>query len=358
MSSDTMNQKTAESGISIRKKIFSTAISAVLLLIIIGTAFLEFLLLTEYRPGDIEEVEITSASRELTGPGEELSILTWNCGYCALGENADYYADGGSSVYTADKERVLSNLDGIVRAAGEMSPDVIFFQEVDWNSARSSYVNEIIAMNNKLYTDYEREYTSAYAYDHKVSFVPWPIPPIGKVQSGLLTFCALRAHSAQRVRLPGKIMWPVRLVSPKRCLLVERVLLKSTDKELILINLHMDAADNEEDKEAQMARLQEIIDKETEKGNYVIAGGDFAQTFSSAQAAESGGGLQYLMDSAVPTRRSLERPYADADKENFRYYILDGFIVSSNIEVKSCSTKDLGFVCSDHNPVLMKCTLK
>lgn len=64
-----------------------------------------------------------------------------------------------------------------------------------------------------------------------------------------------------------------------------------------------------------------------------------------------------LMDNSVPTCRSLDQPYAGADKENFQYYLIDGFIVSNNITVKECKTQDLGFVNSDHNPVLMELKL-
>ena len=51
-------------------------------------------------------------------------------------------------------------------------------------------------------------------------------------------------------------------------------------------------------------------------------------------------------------------PYQGADPENFQYYVIDGFIVSSNVQVRSCETKDMGFVCTDHNPVLLECVLK
>ena len=64
------------------------------------------------------------------------------------------------------------------------------------------------------------------------------------------------------------------------------------------------------------------------------------------------------MDPDVHTFRSLDRPYSGADKDTFQYYVIDGFIVSSNIEVQSVETRDLGFVNTDHNPVLMECVLK
>ena len=126
-------------------------------------------------------------------------------------------------------------------------------------------------------------------------------------------------------------------------------------------------------KEAGEFRLQ--MPEEAESGNYVIAGGDFNQTFSNTDisayplqegvwapghidTSEFSDGWQCLMDPDVPTCRSLDRPYSGADKDTFQYYVIDGFIVSSNIEVQSVETRDLGFENTDHNPVLMECVLK
>ena len=160
----------------------------------------------------------------------------------------------------------------------------------------------------------------------------------------------------------------------KRCLLISRVPVEGSDRELVLVNLHLEAYDDGEGKAAQTKMLADILEAEAEKGNYVIAGGDFNQIFSSADTnaypAQPGKwaageidvtsfpeGWQFLMGSSVPTCRSLDQPYAGADKEGFQYYLIDGFIVSENIQVNSLATQDLGFVNSDHNPVLMMVTL-
>ena len=354
---------------------FRGMLSLVLFLAIITAGMLEFLQLTEYRPSDSETVAVAPGGRELIGEGDVLRIMTWNCGYGALGDNADFFMDGGKGVNTADKERVLSNLAGISRETAKLQPDVIFFQEVDAFASRSHKIPEIIELNNTLHEEYEMAYSSAFAYNLNVRFIPFPIPPIGRVRSGILTFSNTRVISAERIQLPCPFRWPVRLANFKRCLLVERLPLQNSDRELVLINLHMDAYDNGEGKTAQTRKLREILEEEARNGNYVIAGGDFNQSFSSTDisaypqqegkwapgsidTAEFSEGWQCAMDSAVPTCRSLDQPYEGADKSTFQYYVIDGFIVSSNIEIRSLETQDLGFVYTDHNPVLMECALK
>ena len=350
-------------------------LSLFLLLAILFAGVTEYLMLTEYRPPERERATVEPGGRELIGAGDSFRILTWNCGYGALGDNADFFMDGGKSVYTADEERVRRNIACIAEAAADTEPDVIFFQEADRDSARSYEIEETIELNNILQQEYDLLYTSSFAYNFNVRFVPFPIPPIGRVRSGILTFSNARAREAERIQLPIPFKWPVRLANLKRCLLVERLPLKNVDKDLVLVNLHLEAFDNGEGKEAQTRMLREIMEEEAENGNYVIAGGDFNQSFSNADisaypqqegtwapghldTSQFGDGWQFLMDASVPTCRSLDRPYKGADPDTFQYYVIDGFIVSSNVEVKSVETLDLGFVNSDHNPVLLECVLK
>ena len=47
-----------------------------------------------------------------------------------------------------------------------------------------------------------------------------------------------------------------------------------------------------------------------------------------------------------------------AEKEEFQFYLIDGFIVSANVRAESVETLDYNFTCSDHNPVRMVFTLE
>lgn len=43
--------------------------------------------------------------------------------------------------------------------------------------------------------------------------------------------------------------------------------------------------------------------------------------------------------------------------ENTQYYVIDGFIISPNVELLDVETLDLGFENSDHNPVIISFSL-
>ena len=103
---------------------------AVAVLVLLVAVALIVLTAAEYRPADTEIVLRDHEASTVLTAGSPLSVISWNCGYGALGDNADFFMDGGSSVYTADRDRVKSNLAGILSALRELSPDLLLLQEV------------------------------------------------------------------------------------------------------------------------------------------------------------------------------------------------------------------------------------
>ena len=328
-----------------------------------------FLSVTEYRPTDRETLKINGSVSAHPQIGQPLTVVSWNIGYGALGDNADFFMDGGSMVRTADKSRIEQNLDDITSQIRAMQPDVLLLQEIDRDSARSEHIDAFARLSKDL-----SGYCASFANNFKVVFLPYPVPPIGKVDSGVATFSAFRTTDATRIQLPIPFSWPIRAANLKRCLLVSRIPVEKSDKELVIVNLHLEAYDDGVGRIAQTKMLAELLSAEAAKGNYVIAGGDFNQHFSSTDCSayekkygdwlpgevdetQFEGNWSFLMDESIPSCRSLYKVYAGADKDTFRYYVLDGFIVSGNISVQSFGTQDLGFVSSDHNPVKMQITL-
>ena len=362
------------------KKILKTVGIILVVLVLCVAALFGYLTATEFKPGPEEAEEVSKGAGRTVTAGDTISIMTWNIGYGALGDNADFFMDGGKGVRTADKERVQSNLDGILSGIEEADPDILLLQEVDRDSARSYHRDEADLIRSGLSTSGGAlaACDSTFSTNYKVAFVPYPVPPIGKVDSGILTLSSVGIESAERIQLPCPFSWPVRLGNLKRCLNISYIPLEGSSKMLVLVNLHLEAYDSGEGKAAQTEMLSGILQKEADAGNYVIAGGDFNQVFSSVDTSmyptfegnwQCGlideeafdPSLQFEMDNTHPTCRSLDRPLDTAeetDPEHFQYYMIDGFIVSGNLKVVSLETLDKGFSCTDHNPVLMQGVLE
>ena len=348
-------------------------------LICLGVGILS---LTEYKPADVEDIEIndsdtfceTSSDSTLESTALEtnktIKLVSWNIGYGTLGENADFFMDGGEGVKTADKELTETNVGAISDYLKSGNFDLINLQEIDTDSTRSNHFNEYQEIGETL-----GNYNGVFTNNFKCIFVPYPIPPIGKVDSGLATYSNHEIASAARISLPCPFTWPTRICNLKRCVEITRYNIEGSNKQFVMINAHLEAYDSGEGKKKQTAMLKKLMDIEAADGNYVVVMGDFNQQLSNVDTsaykiydgmwtpgvidvAYFGTDYSLLMDADVPTCRSLDKPYAGADKSTFQYYVIDGAMVTNNIEVKKFKTISMDFVNSDHNPVQMEIVLR
>ena len=352
------------------KKVFKIVLIILGAVLLLAAGLILWLSVCEFKPADVTDVKVENNSQvgDLSPfPDQELTVISWNMGCAGLGKDSDFFMDGGANVSSADQDAVTASLLGIYRQlyTGDDQAGIYMLQEVDKNSARTYGMDE---------SDCLGIYNRAYALNYSCPFVPYPLPPIGRVNSGLLTTTMYDIDSSERISLPCPFDWPVSTANLKRCLLVSYLPIEGTDSKLVIVNLHLEAYDDGEGKIAQTKQLREFIQAEYEKGNYVIAGGDFNQVFPGGiekypnehpELWEPGiitedimpEGWSLAYDLETPSCRLLNQPYDPADTENTQYYVIDGFIISPNVELISVETINAGFEFSDHNPVQLKVRL-
>ena len=351
------------------KKILKVLLILVLIVIAAAALLFGWLTAAEYRPAPVEDAEVLRTGENASlAVGDSVTVLSWNVGYGGLGKDSDFFMDGGKDSKSADRETVGRYLEGIHRTIVDQDPDLVLLQEVDTDSSRTYGIDErgLLAQGMSSQT---------FAFNYSCPFVPIPMPPIGKVHSGLFTMTnGAEIERAERISLPCPFTWPTRVANLKRCLLVSYLPVAGSDKQLVLVNLHLEAYDDGEGKVAQTNQLREFITAEYEKGNYVIAGGDFNQIFPGSLARypnthpenwEPGvldanllpDGWALAYDLRTPTCRLLNQPYDPSDTVGTQYYVIDGLIVSPNLTVKSVETIDAQFENSDHNPVRLELVL-
>ncbi len=340
------------------KKIVGMILSGIILLALI---FVGGLTLLEYRPKDVENLTVIgNAPKDELSLDQEYTVATFNIGYAALSEKEDFFMDGGVSVRPIDKTLVEENLEGIRQEIHRMDNDFVMIQEIDENSKRSYNIDQV----SELLLEY-REGT--FAYNFKAKYVPYPWPPIGKVNSGIMTMGKFKIKEAERISLPNPFYWPIRTVNLKRALQITRYSLEGSPKEFVLINFHLEAFDSGEGKKEQTRMLSTLIQEEYQKGNYVVAGGDWNQTLLKQWVRDHTLETQWIpgdldwevlpkwdmgFDEEIPTNRSLIKPYLNNEK-NLTKFFIDGFIVSPNIKIKSTQVNQMDYKYSDHEPVTM-----
>ncbi len=355
-------------------KNFTKTLLIVILVILLAVAgLLGWLTFTEFNPDPVLSLEPLTREAVQPLPQEAtLDLLSWNIGYAGLGAESDFFMDGGQNVRSADENTVRRYLKGISELVASGGYDLVMLQEVDTESERTFDINQA----DKLAFG-----TSYHALNFSCPFVPNPqtllYNPIGKVNSGLLSCSNYKVDAAERISLPCPFTWPLRIANLKRCLLVCYLPVEGSDKQLVLVNLHLEAYDDGEGKLAQTRQLRDFIQSEYEKGNYVIAGGDFNQVFPHSlehypnahpelwspgvleqTMLPEEAGWQLVCDNKTPTCRLLNQPYDPNDTVNTQYYVIDGFIISPNVQLELVETLDQGFANSDHNPVHLRFTLR
>ena len=195
--------------------------------------------------------------------------------------------------------------------------------------------------------------------------------------AGIVTDSAFDVESATRYGLPIET-GVMKLVDLDRCYSVSRVPVEG-GRELVLINFHLSAYTSDGViANEQLLLVLGDMQAEYDKGNYVIAGGDFNKDILGDSSIYFGKGdkeytwaqpipeevlaqypdmkLQAPLDESnpVPTCRNADGPYHEGQ------YVLtiDGFITSPNVEVVSQQVVDTQFAYSDHNPVVMEFVLQ
>jgi len=347
-------------------KLFNYTIKAFLLL---ATCFVLYVagvivygMLTEQNFED--EIKLSKDAENIQSISDStFEFISWNVGYLGLGEESDFFYDGGEDVISS-KELVQKNMAGVIHFIEEHSEvDFFFLQEVDsfsWRSQKLDFFEQLEAMGNPDQFHYALNYAS--------TFVPIPIfNPLGPAFGGLFSMSKFPVQEAYRYDLRTESQWPKRMFFLKRCFLTQRIPLQ--EKDLILINIHNSAYDKSgEKKNKEMNHILEFAQMEFEKGNYVVIGGDWNQTPPNYAPKDLSRGYlehgfvgneipdawQWVSDQTTPTNRKLDIPY---DAGVSYTSVIDYYILSPNLRVDSVSVIDMQFKYSDHQPVYLKVTL-
>lgn len=355
------------------KKILIFLCILILILLVIVLGFLGYLKITEYNPKKIESLKVENKENEIKEDknknyelNTEYKLLSWNVGFFGMDKNIDFFMDGGKMVFPISQKQVEENILKAIEEIKKENPDIINLQEVDKYSKRTGFMDQVKILNEKF------KQNSIFAYNMKVKFVPYPIPPLGQMETGIYSSSKKEILNPERHQLPIAFKYPVRLSNFKRAFTVTYSNINGSDKKLVLLNAHLDAYDDEKSgfKKKQTEEILNFMKKEREKGNYVILSADFNQNLKMLNKDEmekipsnlwraSNFDTELLSDKFKllhpneNTARLNNKPYKKGS-ENTYYYIIDGFVVSDNIKVNEIKVNDLDFQNSDHNPVVLK----
>ncbi|MDO4680732.1 MAG: endonuclease/exonuclease/phosphatase family protein [Aerococcus sp.] len=350
----------------------------ILLVIVVG--YVIYMQLQYYRIPDHQTITTKNDQSKTIQLDHPYTAMTYNIGFGAYSPSYSFFMDTGESLkgektqgkysraYSKAEEE--KNTNGSIQTVQKIDPDFAFIQEIDEKATRSYGVNQLQLFEQNL-----NQYGVAYAKDFHTAYLFYPFTePHGAVQGGIVTFSKYHIQSNERRQFPVSSAFIEKFMDLDRCFLVSHMPV-SNGKELMMINLHMSAYDKGgKSREAQLKLLNQVMQDEAQKGNYVIVGGDFNHSLGDSihqfptqqktpdwvyelKDSDITSGFRFVKATnatTVPTCRATDIPY----EPGYSYTtVVDGFLVSDNVQA-TAENQDNGFAYADHNPVKLTFTLK
>ena len=293
----------------------------------------------------------------LGGASDALRIVTWNIGYGSLGAGADFVADGGRSIRALDRRSIADATVSIGKTMGRFDADLMLLQEV----AAASFATRGIDVKGSVLRGLDG-YRAAFWED----FATTMLPPPFNISNGMMTLSRVAAPECAARALPQEPGFRFGMLKKHYGALMTRIPAQD-GREWTILNVHLSAFDDGGKVRArQVAALIETVEDEYRRGAHVVVGGDWnmrlvdtsfphltdeqflswIHDFPHETVPE---GWTFGIDPSVPSVRTLHRPY----EEGVNYVtVVDGFLVSPNVAIERVEATDLGFVHTDHHPVL------
>lgn len=338
------------------------------------------------------DIEQKSTNEFVLDADKTYSVSTYNIGFGAYRPDFSFFMDKGvqsdgiivkgKSARAKSKESVIEATNGVVSQIQGEDVDFALYQEVDTSSDRSWHVNQ-----HEMISEAFSSYDTVFANNYHSAYLFYPFyEPIGKSNSGLTTLSKYKMDEAIRYSFPLSKKLD-KFFDLDRCFSATRFNI-ADGKDFVLVNMHMSAYDKGGVIRAkQIEKLCLFFEEEVAKGNYVIVGGDFNhdllaenpkfqyneenpqpewKNFSQLRPdwvaninyeEDITDSMNIATSDNAPTCRGADLPYLGNEDVLYKS-VIDGFIVSDNIEVVSIINIDNGFEYSDHQPVKMEFKFK
>lgn len=352
-----------------------------------------------YRIEDNQVLEINkNTSKDQIELNKELKYTSYNIGFGAYSPNFDFFLDHGidedGTLLTGhhskglSKEDVMKNTNGSIDTMKKLSSDFYAVQEADVKSNRAYKINQKAKIEESF-----NNMDSTFALNFHSAFLAYPFYDMhGKSDAGLLTLSNYKIQESVRHSLTISEKFD-KFFDLDRCFSANYINV-ANGKQLCLINIHMSAYDEGGYiRNTQIKEINEFINKEYEKGNYILSAGDYnhdlltnnplytyteehpcfretykqqiptwvSRMFKADKVSPFGKHFSVRAADNAPSLRGCDRPY----KDGYTYVnTVDGFIVSDNIEVINIETTNVAdetspkFAYSDHQPTTLTFKLK
>jgi len=217
---------------------------------------------------DVEKAVLYEAKNISTASSPEgsLKVLTWNIRF-GIGR-LPFFGDscGDRSIFTENE--VLDALELVAAEIDVINPDIILFQEIDRESKRTQYIDQVQWLLDHTDMNY-----AAYASMWKAQTIP--SDGIGRIDAGNAVLSKWYIESAERVQLPlrGDQDDLTLLFYLRRNILKAKIVIPDQD-DFYAVNVHATAFATDNTKQKHIDKFKEVLDEMDVAGYVFVAGGD------------------------------------------------------------------------------------
>lgn len=300
-----------------------------LLVVVIGFIALSDVLVNRFQAGERTPAQEYEAAELQPAPPPEraLKVMSYNIKFG--GARIDFFFDCYGDRVVMSQAEVLHNLKQLAAKIKAINPDVLFLQEVDIDSKRAAYVDQLQFLLDHTALNY-----GTYASQWDVAYVPRN--GLGKVNSGnaILARWPLRNSLRIGLRQISEQSVLTRFFYLRRNLL--RAELELGGRTLALLNTHLTAYAKDDTRRQQLETLKAEMDQLAGKSDVLIAGGDLntlppgtEKTSNFPDSACKGKDADFVMDDYTRELSWLEPfyeayndviPLATYQADEARYY--------------------------------------
>ncbi|HVR18935.1 MAG TPA: endonuclease/exonuclease/phosphatase family protein [Polyangiaceae bacterium] len=183
------------------------------------------------------------------------------------GGRIDFFFDCFGDRVLMSKDEVLRHLERLAEMIREVDPDILVVQELDVNSKRAAYVDQMQWLLDHTALNY-----GVYASQWKADYVP--SDGIGAVDSGNGILSKYPLSDAVRIALDLRTDQS----SLERYFYLKRNVLRATvnagGTQLVVVAIHAEAYAKDGTKKHHIDRFEAELDRESNQGNLVLGAGD------------------------------------------------------------------------------------
>lgn len=216
--------------------------------------------------GTVPRLYEATAVAEAPAPTSSIVVLDWNIKFG--GGRIDFFFDCFGDEVLMSHQQVLENLERIAAKIREVDPDIVLLQEVDINSKRSAFVDQLQWLLDHTPLNY-----GAYASHWRADYIP--SDGLGAMDNGNAILSRWPITDVARIPLPLRTDQDA---LTRYFYLRRNVLRVNVDVPTVgtvaVVNVHTDAYGEDGTKLRHIEGFEAVMNELDDAGAWVIGGGD------------------------------------------------------------------------------------